>query len=193
MVYETYQEANIAHPYRDIYVSIGGKFAPDFYVAHIALCGIKEGWNKYQPQPNEFNTDSIAVTEQEEEEFNAMANSSEIPNSSGWKNGDECVYDGDLWQFVSLLSSEFHGTAVIFDRISEELKQVDFSRLKKPETPEQIAERERMEAAYDLYTHVQSVRGQLSCKFDWFSNSEMEETRLRFLAIVDKTGYRLTK
>lgn len=64
------------------------------------------------------------------------------------------------------------------------------SMLSKPETPEQKAERERFEAAYDLYAHVQSVRGQLSCKFDWFSNSEMEETRLRFLAIVDKTGYR---
>lgn len=64
------------------------------------------------------------------------------------------------------------------------------SCFRKPETEVERVERERLEAAYDLYTHVQSVRGQLSCKFDWFSNSEMEETRLRFLAIVDKTNYR---
>lgn len=76
-----------------------------------------------------------------------------------WKNGDECVYRGDVWQFVSILSDEFHGTAVIFDRISEELKQVDLSRIEKPETPEQRKKRERLESIDEMSLIIEMKHG----------------------------------
>ena len=157
MVYKTYQEANIAHPYCDIYVSIDGKFAPDLYVAHIALCGIKEGWNKYQPQTNEFNTDSIAVTEQEEEEFNVMANSSEIPNSSEWKNGDECVYMNHkvIQKFVGFCPKR-EGYCYI-QAPTFEINFVEVSKLSKPETQEEREERERLEAIEDMANYLNNL------------------------------------
>lgn len=105
-----------------------------------------------------------------------------------WENGDECVIRGEKLIYIGeSIEADIHcvqelGTCLY--------RNAHISVIEKPETPEQKAERERLEAAYDLYNHVQSVRGQLSCKFDWFSNPEMEETRLRFLAIVDKTNYR---
>ena len=71
-----------------------------------------------------------------------------------WKNGDECIYQGKPWHFVSILSDEFHGTAVIFERISEKLKQVDLSKLEKPETPEQKAERERLEFIDSMFVEL---------------------------------------
>ena len=194
MVYKTYQEANIAHPYRDIYVSIDGKFAPDFYVAHIALCGIKEGWNKYQPQTNEFNTDSIAVTEQEEEEFNAMANNSEIPNSSEWKNGDACSYyywEGKEWRDGVYVIKD-NGFHVIRDIEDDGYAGVTKKHLRKPETQEQREDREKLEAAYDLYClRCDTSKWKNKYSFDEFQKEGGAVNG--WLAVVDKTNYRLTK
>lgn len=78
----------------------------------------------------------------------------EVEAEPGWKNGDECIYQGKPWHFVSILSDEFHGTAVIFERISEKLKQVDLSKLEKPETPEQKAERERLEFIDSMFVEL---------------------------------------
>jgi hypothetical protein len=137
-------------------------------------------------------------------ELNEELNSSESPNCSAWDGeglppvGSLCKVNRDSFTYRVMYSSEYvvivqnldndnttaHGMDIILD-----LHKVNYT-FSKPESPQQREERERLEAAYDLYTHVQSVRGQLSCKFDWFSNSEMEEARLRFLAIVDKTNYR---
>jgi hypothetical protein len=62
-------------------------------------------------------------------------------------------------------------------------------RFRKPETPEQKAERERLEAAYDLYlTRLSVGENYLPYTYDEFLNEKM--TRLGFLAIVDKTNYR---
>ena len=105
-----------------------------------------------------------------------------------WKNGDECIYQGKPWHFVSILSDEFHGTAVIFERISEKLKQVDLSKLEKPETPEQKAERERLSAAYDLYcARCDAVEWDCKYSFDEFISEE--DALIGWLAVVDLTNY----
>ena len=107
-------------------------------------------------QINALYNEKFDIMAQDNEQLQnyEMGNSSEIQDDSEWKNGDECIYCGDVWNFVSILSDEFHGTAVIFDRISEELKQVDLSKIKRPETPEQREERERDE-------WVQNVIGEM--------------------------------
>lgn len=62
-------------------------------------------------------------------------------------------------------------------------------RFRKPETPEQKAERERLEAAYDLYLTRLSISDEYTpYAYDEFLNEK--NTKLGFLAIVDKTGYR---
>jgi len=105
-----------------------------------------------------------------------------------WKNGDKCIYNGEDWQFVSILSEEFHGTAVIFDESTEDLIQVALSTITKPETTQQREERERLEAAYDLYL-TQCLAGMC----DRFTYEEFIKEKFLvkiWLQIVDKTNYR---
>lgn len=188
--YKTYQEAKIAHPNSDIYVSIGGKFAPDFYVSNIALCGIKEGWNKYNPQTNEFNTYSIAVTNQEEEEFNAMANNSEVPNGSDWKGGDVGEVNGEKLLVISY--HPLHPSIVVVETNDNEYLSVGVDMLKKPETPQQRENRERLEASYDLYClRCDAIEWKSKYSFDEFQKEE--DAVNGWLSVVDKTNYRVTK
>ena len=56
---------------------------------------------------------------------------------------------------------------------------------RKPETPQQ---RERLEAAYDLYTHVQRNSNRPSCDIE--SLGRMENESPLYTLIVDKTNYR---
>ena len=139
-----------------------------------------------QPQTNEFNTDSIAVTEQEKEEFNAMANNSEIPNSSEWKNGDACSYyywEGKEWRDGVYVIQD-NGFHVIRDIEDDGYAGVTKKHLRKPETQEQREDRERLEAAKDLACVYWGV------KTDAEPSPELLKAMLR---IVDKTNYRLTK
>lgn len=128
-------------------------------------------------------------TPEEKEVLDSIESAGEVE----WKNGDECVYMSHkvIHQFIGA-DPKREGYGYI-QATGYEVNFVELSKLSKPETPHHREERERLEAAYDLYAHVQSVRGNLSCKFDWFFSSEMEEIRLRFLAIVDKTNYRKDK
>ncbi|UVD32311.1 hypothetical protein [Vibrio phage vB_VaM_H2] len=64
--------------------------------------------------------------------------------------------------------------------------------LRKPESPEQKAERERLEAAYDLYLKVQE-RDEgpgFAASFKQFQDGMMSTCRKDYLSIVDITGYR---
>ena len=60
------------------------------------------------------------------------------------------------------------------------------------ETPQQRKERERLEAAYDLYCTGNKAVGNKTQSFDFWSIAGAESKNLNFwLAIVDKTGYRV--
>lgn len=48
--YNTYQEAKIANPNCEIYVSMDRKFAAQAYASILELSGIKGGWNKCHPK-----------------------------------------------------------------------------------------------------------------------------------------------
>ncbi|QIW88955.1 hypothetical protein phiV208_24 [Vibrio phage phiV208] len=75
-----------------------------------------------------------------------------------------------------------------FNRIHA-LSNIEFE---KPESPEQKAERERLEAAYDLYLKVQE-RDEgpgFAASFKQFQDGMMSTCRKDYLSIVDITGYR---
>ena len=164
-----------------------------------------------QPQTNEFNTDSIAVTEQEEGEFNAMANSSEIPNSSGWDGavlppvGVECELKyrhstHAIWMKCKVFSysNEYGDVAAVWhynDGVwCHGTIDVSDYEFRKPETPEKKAERERLEAAYDLYCEwYQTIWLDIigTSSIEDFIHDEL--VCKSWLAIVDKTNYRLNK
>jgi hypothetical protein len=63
-----------------------------------------------------------------------------------------------------------------------------YRRIETAETPQQREERERLEAAYDLFCVWSD--GATPCSFDVFVNGTIGNSKRRFLAIVDKTNYR---
>jgi hypothetical protein len=44
-IYKTYQEAKIANPDSEIFVSMCGEFATSDHVGYVSMCGTGEGWN----------------------------------------------------------------------------------------------------------------------------------------------------
>ena len=60
--------------------------------------------------------------------------------------------------------------------------------MRRPESPEDKEERERMESAYDLYCEWCVAMGYPKFSFNEFKNSEKD--RAGMLAVVDKTKYR---
>ncbi|CAH9015394.1 conserved hypothetical protein [Vibrio phage 142E35-1] len=70
-----------------------------------------------------------------------------------------------------------------FNRVHE-LCNIEFE---KPESPD---EKERLEAAYDLYCHVQTAMNKPCSNYDWFLKKGDGNQLDKYLAIVDKTGYR---
>lgn len=100
-----------------------------------------------------------------------------------WKNGDECVYQNS-WGIV--VGWHPQHPLVVIDT-NEGLAAVRVGDLAKPETEAERNERERLEAAYDLYL-TRHVSMPAPYHYDEFLKNE--RTLDGFLAIVDKTGYR---
>lgn len=120
------------------------------------------------------------------------SNDSEIPNGSGWKNGDECVYMNHkvIQQFVGHCPKR-EGYCYI-QAPSFEINFVEMSKLSKPETPEQREDRERLEASYDLYClRCDAIEWKSKYSFDEFQKEE--DAVNGWLSVVDKTNYRVTK
>lgn len=118
-------------------------------------------------------------------------------DSESWKSGDKCLINrkassGEILSDVGVYYGEteshywLHG---IGWRDSRDHAGNIYGKekywLTKPESKQQREERERLEAAYDLYCDFTVQRK----SFDWFKD---ENTILRdkWIAIVDKTGYR---
>lgn len=144
-----------------------------------------------------------------------LANNSELPNSSEWDGeglppvGVECEYFHEprgLWvKFVPLLITDIESSPNKIPAIYGEwyhpndcmwepdlIDLSDKPRFRKPESPEQKAERERLEAAYDLYLKVQE-RDEgpgFAASFNQFQDGMMSTCRKDYLSIVDITGYR---
>jgi hypothetical protein len=147
--------------------------------------------------------DMIGTTSKQVE---SLSNDSELPNSSEWDGeglppvGVECCFtpDNNLWGFASTdtYSGEvlrYEGEQFVFllshDKYNIRpchliVSRTDKGEFSKPESPEQKAERERLESAYDLCTTVYP-------DFSGFDEFKKSTTTVNlWLAIVDKTGYR---
>ena len=119
--------------------------------------------------------------------------------------GVECEYkDGDDWYAVKVnylsewfmvieaLKSQSKWIDIKGTELSFEYSRFDSLEFRKPETPKQREDRERLEAAYDLYCEwVGDRTGQHAIDFeDW--KCEPDYFR-KWLRIVDKTNYRKEK
>lgn len=100
-----------------------------------------------------------------------------------WKNGDKCIFDGKECIFVA--SNPIGKAAIIVGASGLPAMSVTFDKLSKPETPEQREERERLEAAYDLYCAC-GIQHETAPFEEW-----LDVYCDVWLRIVDKTGYRL--
>ena len=129
-------------------------------------------------------------TEEEKEAFDmidttarqveSLANSSEIPDGSESPEDDECPYVQ-----IRRLGDQLHNLLceIQDEPIADELSET-VTTLWSVETPKQKAERERLEAAYDLYCTC-GIQHETVCFEEW-SDCYSDV----WLSIVDKTGYR---
>lgn len=113
------------------------------------------------------------------------------PEVVEWKNGDECRYNGINWLFCGF--HPVNGLAIVANNDEPSYHQVitvDVELLSKPESPEEKEQRERLEAAYDLYCEAQKAVGNLTIvTYEKFASNETVNL-IFWLAIVDKTNYR---
>ncbi|AUS00347.1 hypothetical protein NVP1273O_70 [Vibrio phage 1.273.O._10N.286.54.C7] len=107
-----------------------------------------------------------------------------------WKNGDECVISQkskSKWLVVGV--SPLAKTSTVCVSNAGELKSFHTDQLKKPETPQQREDRERLEAAgYLLGDWFNAIGKDMP---EWSSINE--DVKAHYLRIVDETNYRKEK
>lgn len=141
-----------------------GEFDYDFYKEHqYIVCntysepseeGVLQGHDSVDNSLRELSWEDLI-----EMQLCGDAVKEDVEETTEWKNGDECIYQGENWNFVSILSEDFHGTAVLFNTNTEELKQVPIISLSKPETPAQKEERKRLETVKDMFSYWSEDEG----------------------------------
>lgn len=113
------------------------------------------------------------------------------PKEVGWVNGDECEIDmteGVRRYIFGCKCPNNQNTCIVFTIDGSGHMVMPIERLKKPESPEDKAKRERLEAAYDLYCESLIGEDEDTESFDEFKRFR---NRMRqWLRIVDKTNYR---
>ncbi|CAM0025702.1 hypothetical protein VPH95E331_0086 [Vibrio phage 95E33-1] len=129
-------------------------------------------------------------TPEEKEALDGIESAGEVE----WKNGDECLYKDFKYTFIGMTPTFNDFSCLIFD-CSQGIKHIDVRELSKPETPQQREERERLEAAYDLYCYVtrEALERCRTASFSEFNKGMMTSCREEYLVIVDKTNYRKEK
>lgn len=107
-----------------------------------------------------------------------------IRDLNEWKNGDECLhsdYDDVVLRFIGVSSTD--RTKCHVEDFDGEYVNTYYLSISELTKPEQRAERERREAAYDLYC--------AECAFQETPSLLIDKVDLSFyFRIVDKTGYR---
>lgn len=125
----------------------------------------------------------------------------ETPEEKGveWVNGDMVCKVDQVIPIGVFVGLDRTGRAVVelnpvmaHANNGNSLTTFGLHNIKKPETQQKREERERLEAAYDLYSHVckdGSPNGR-TATFEEFNKGMMTSCREEYLAIVDKTNYR---
>ena len=134
-------------------------------------------------EENRMNIDKVETQTEHQEEMSAF--SGEVD----WKNGDECAFDDRAGIFIGLSKNKRLAIVEIDNEaINHDIDLVKVCDLSKPKTPQQREDRERLEAAYDLYVTHEGYIDNPVCSISIFSESN--EPKNKWLAIVDKTNYR---
>lgn len=100
--------------------------------------------------------------------------------SNEWKNGDECVFDDRSGIFIGLMKNK--SLAVVEINNKDFVDYIPVSKLSKPETPEQKAERERLELVKKACLTVRHDYGLMS-KSD---RNFLEKSGLEWLRAFEK-------
>lgn len=105
-----------------------------------------------------------------------------------WVNGDDVEAYGKLYKYVGL--DPFNDNLCICLANQDDDPQCfSIEVLNKPETEAERVERERLEAAYDLYCEfTNSSQEDATCMSMY--GFKMSQVQRKWLAIVDKTNYR---
>ncbi len=105
-----------------------------------------------------------------------------------WKNGDECLYmnSSEMHKFIGV--DPTRNDFCYIKASCAAVNWVEVAKLSKPETPQQREDRERLEAAYDLYSIDFKNSGHESFNYNQFIKDDY--MRNFWIAIVDKTNYR---
>ena len=133
-------------------------------------------------------------TPEEKEVLDGIESAGEVE----WSNGDSVKYhnkhegEGGLLTFVGIHPTHKDHAVLYGKHLSCGYMSAPLSMLSKPEAPQQREDRERLEAAYDLYEESQHAIGCIGYDdFDFFKKSDIQ---VKFwLAIVDKANYRKEK
>ncbi|CAL9963323.1 hypothetical protein VPHK165_0089 [Vibrio phage K165] len=131
-------------------------------------------------------------TPEEKEALDGIESAGEVE----WKNGDECeieMQEGVRRYLFGCECPNNQQTCIVFTKDGGGHMVMPFERLKKPETPQQREERERLEAAYDLYCHIAKMSNRSPYSFDQFASDSTTCYRKEYLEIVCKTNYRKEK
>ncbi len=108
-----------------------------------------------------------------------------------WKNGDECAFDDRTGIFIGL--SKNNRLAIVEidnEAINHDIDLVRVCDLSKPETPNQREERERLEAAYHLYSIAMIANEDEPKSFEHFSKHNYKSA---WIAVAIKTNYQKAK
>lgn len=105
-----------------------------------------------------------------------------------WKSGDKCIYMSDEFLFVGMIPTLDDFSCVIFSDTHGAIRATT-ADISKPKTKQQREEREKLEAAYDLYcVWVGDRVGHHAIDFsEW---KIIPDYYKKWLRIVDKTNYR---
>ncbi|AUR87914.1 hypothetical protein NVP1105O_71 [Vibrio phage 1.105.O._10N.286.49.B4] len=124
-------------------------------------------------------------TPEEKEVLDGIDSAGEVE----WKSGDIAILYGDQ---VLVIAYHPNHPVVVVETNDNEYLNVGISDLSKPETPQQRKDRERLEAAYDLFVCAadDGVAVNPNLK-DW--KSKYPSVVKMWLRVVDKTNYRKEK
>lgn len=101
-----------------------------------------------------------------------------------WVNGDFAIYEGSI---VMVIAYHPKHPVIVVETSTEEYINVGICDLSKPETEAERVERERLEAAYDLYLDFYQDYNPCHDTIESFDCSRDKDLWLR---TVDKTNYR---
>ena len=157
---------------------------------------------------NQMNIDNLATQTPEEKEaldlIDTTPHQYEMSKFSGneW-NGEGLPPVGVWFEISANLANtvwnkcrvvHYHNNLAWLDfecnEIMNLIKNLNNNVIRPTESPQQREERERLEAAYDLYCHTTKSRGDMPYGFEYFLDTSKTGYLVDYLAIVDKTKYK---